>query len=67
MSTPGNFTKGRTDSLIEICFGIISWVKSSSLRVLPAITLAANLAKGTPIALETKGAVREARGLTSKI
>ena len=31
----------------------------------PAITFAASLASGTPMALETKGVVRDARGLTS--
>ena len=31
------------------------------------MTLAASLARGTPVALETKGTVREARGLTSRI
>jgi hypothetical protein len=31
----------------------------------PAITSAASFASGTPIALDTKGTVREARGFTS--
>ena len=35
------------------------------LRVFPAMTLAASLASGTPIALLTNGTVREARGFTS--
>ena len=37
----------------------------SSVRVLPAMTLAASLASGTPMDLETNGTVRDARGLTS--
>ncbi len=32
---------------------------------MPMITLVASLASGTPVALLTKGTVREARGLTS--
>jgi hypothetical protein len=42
-----------------------SSVKPSSFSVLPAMILAASLGSGTPMALLTKGAVREARGLTS--
>ena len=41
-------------------------VKPSSASFLPAMTLAASLARGTPMALLTKGTVREARGLTSR-
>ena len=37
----------------------------SSASVAPAMTFAAILAIGMPIALATKGTVREARGLTS--
>ena len=40
---------------------------SSSSRVLPSMTWVARYGRGTPVALETKGAVREARGLTSRI
>ncbi len=46
--------------------GQISRVKPRSARFLPAMTLAASLASGTPMALLTKGTVREARGLTSR-
>ena len=35
--------------------------------VLPVMTRAATLASGMPVALETNGTVREARGLTSRI
>ena len=44
---------------------MISEVKFCSLSDVPAITLAAILAKGTPVALETKGTVLEALGFTS--
>ena len=40
-------------------------MKPSSASVLPAITSAASFASGTPIAFETNGTVREARGFTS--
>ena len=40
-------------------------MKPSSASDWPAITLAAILASGTPVALLTKGTVRLARGLTS--
>ena len=46
-------------------FGIISVTKFCSFREIPAITLAAMLARGTPVALDTKGTVLEALGLTS--
>jgi hypothetical protein len=32
---------------------------------MPAMTFVASLASGTPMAFETKGTVRDARGLTS--
>ena len=66
VSTPGKRLKGKTDSLTAICSISTSWVKPSSSRVFPTITLAASLARGTPVALQTKGTVREARGLTSR-
>jgi hypothetical protein len=37
----------------------------SSLMVAPSMTRAAALASGTPVALETNGTVRDARGLAS--
>ena len=66
MSTPWNLLKGKTDSLTAQYFGHSSAVKPTSWRLLPAMTFAANLASGRPIALLTKGTVREARGLTSR-
>ena len=65
MSTPGNLLNGNTGALTQKAFGATSSVKPSCSRVIPAMSLAACLASGTPIALETKGTVREARGLTS--
>ncbi len=65
VSTPGNLTKGNTASFTLTWRGITSSVKPSSSRVFPAITRAAILARGTPVALQTKGTVRVARGLTS--
>jgi hypothetical protein len=44
---------------------VISSVKPSSSSVIPHITFAASFASGTPIAFETNGTVRDARGLTS--
>ena len=65
VSTPGNFTNGKTASFTEKWRGTISSVKPSSASVLPAITCAASFASGTPIALDTNGTVRDARGFTS--
>ena len=67
VSTPGKRLKGKTDSFTDTCFTSTSRVNPSSSRVFPTITLAASLARGTPVALETKGMVREARGLTSRM
>ncbi len=65
ISTPANLRNGNTLSLTQTCDGIGSRVKPSSASVMPAITLAAILATGTPVALATNGTVRLARGLTS--
>ena len=67
VSTPGNLTNGNTASFTVTCVGTISRVKPSSASVLPAMTLAAIFASGTPIALLTNGTVRDARGLTSRM
>ena len=65
MSVPGNLLNGNTASLTATWSkGGVSWTFRSS-RLLPAMTLAAILAQGTPVALPTKGTVRLARGLTS--
>ncbi len=65
-STPGKRLKGNTASLTAMCRGWRRSVKPSSFRVLPSITFVASLARGTPMALLTKGTVREARGFTSR-
>ena len=66
MSTPGNFANGKTASLTETYFGTGSAVIPCSRSRLPTMTRAATLARFNPVALDTKGTVREARGLTSK-
>ena len=40
---------------------------SSSRSVLPSMIWVARRGRGTPVALDTKGAVREARGFTSRM
>lgn len=65
MSTPGNFTNGKTASLTAvygICTSFVNPIASSDS---PAMQRAASPASGTPVALLTNGTVREARGLTS--
>ena len=65
ISTPGNFANGNTASLTE------TYVVSGSLVIpcwssdIPTITRAAACAMFIPVAFETNGTVREARGLTS--
>ncbi len=66
VSTSSNFTNGKTDSLTATWVGVFSTTPSSA-SVRPVITRAAILASGTPIALDTNGTVREARGLTSRM
>src|SRR5208282_4016181 len=63
---PWNRLNGNTDSFTAQYFGQISLVKPSSFKVFPAMTFAASLASGKPIALLTNGTVREARGFTSR-
>jgi hypothetical protein len=65
VSTPGNFTNGNTDSFTDTCDGTTSLVKPSSASDFPAITRAASCAIGRPIAFDTNGTVRDARGFTS--
>ena len=64
-STPGNLTKGKTGSLMKKLVTVSSSGRLNSDSVRPVITRAAILASGTPVAFDTKGTVREARGLTS--
>ena len=64
-STPGNFTNGKTASLTATCGrSASSRTPSSGIRA-PSISRVASLASGSPIAFETNGTVREARGFTS--
>ena len=65
IGAPGKRLKGKTDSLTAQYGGMISLVNPRSFSFSPAMMREASLASGTPIALETKGMVREARGLTS--
>jgi len=66
ISTPEKRENGKTDSLTEKCGRESKAGRLKSFNFLPAITWAATLAKGEPVALLTNGAVRDARGLTSR-
>ena len=63
-SAPAKRAKGSTASLTLTCPGGPSG-RSWSASFSPSISRAASFASGMPIALETKGTVREARGLAS--
>ena len=65
MSTPANLTNGNTLSLTETCEGIGALSQPCSSSETPAMILAAIFASGMPMAFDTNGAVRLARGLTS--
>ena len=65
VSTPGNLAKGKTASLTEKYGGTTSTRAPCSFRVRPTMQRAAIFASGSPVAFDTKGTVREARGLTS--
>jgi len=58
MSWPWKRLKGKTDSFTAQYLGQISSVNPSSFNVFPAITFAASLARGKPMALLTNGTVR---------
>ena len=64
-SVPANLLNGNTASFTDTNGGMISSVKPMSSSVSPHITRAACDASGTPIALDTNGIVRLARGFTS--
>ena len=64
-STPGNLTKGNTDSFTLTQRGATSAVKPCSASDVPAMQRAAIFASDTPMHLETNGTVRDARGFTS--
>ena len=65
MSAPGNLRNGNTDSLTKMRLTFRSSVSPCWASVFPAMIRAATFARGTPVALLTKGVVREARGFTS--
>src|SRR5215475_1611753 len=64
-SVPANLLNGNTASFTDTYGGTISSVNPISSSVSPIITRAASDASGTPMAFETNGIVRLARGLTS--
>ena len=67
-STPGKRANGNTASLTATCRERrrgTGRCGNSCASFSPAMTRAAILAIGTPVALATNGTVREARGLTS--
>ena len=65
VSTPWKRTNGNTGLFTKTPDTSTSLISPSSARVFPAITRAATLASGTPVALDTNGTVRDARGFTS--
>ncbi|MDT4890499.1 hypothetical protein FQZ97_1273460 [compost metagenome] len=65
VSTPGNLTKGNTASFTLKYGGTTSSPMPCWSSDWPAMQRAATLANWMPVALETKGTVREARGFTS--
>src|SRR4051812_14540261 len=66
-SASGNFANGNTASFTEKNFGTRSSIRPRSFSFAPAITRAAIFAIGTPVALDTNGTVRDARGFTSRM
>ena len=66
VSTPGNLTKGNTASLTLKYGGVTSSKIPCASSDWPTMHRAATLANWMPVALLTKGTVREARGLTSR-
>jgi hypothetical protein len=69
VSTSGKRLNGSTASLTDTWPPELGGLRTpsvrSSSRLAPAITRAATLASGTPVALATKGTVRLAAGLAS--
>mmetsp|Transcript_12475 Transcript_12475/g.41084 ORF Transcript_12475/g.41084 Transcript_12475/m.41084 type:complete len:358 (-) Transcript_12475:2033-3106(-) len=65
VSAPGNLSNGSTASLTATCGSVTSSVNPICSSVWPTIASDAYLASGWPIALDTKGTVRLARGLAS--
>ena len=67
VSTLGKREKENTASLTAMCSRLAVLTSSKSTNFSPDITRAAILAIGRPVALATKGTVRLARGLTSRM
>ena len=67
VSTPGNFVNGKTLCFTATWRGTSMSSMPSSSSECPAITFAAIFASGRPVAFETNGTVREARGFTSRM
>ena len=67
VSAPGNLANGNTLSFTAVCRGTDASSTPSSSSVLPTMSAAAIFASGRPVALDTKGTVRLARGLTSRM
>jgi len=61
----GDFSEGKDRRLDIERSTVSSCGRQNSDSFCPAITSAAMRAMGTPVAFETKGTVRDARGLTS--
>ena len=64
-SNSRNLLNGKTASFTLKYGGTISAVNPISASVSPSMSRAATDASDTPMALDTNGTVREARGLTS--
>ena len=64
-SAPANRSNGSTTSLTHTWPLLVSGGRSRSASRSPSSTRQASLATGSPIAFETNGTVREARGLAS--
>src|ERR1043165_1992765 len=64
-STSGNFPNGNTGDFTKNRDTVSSSGKLNFFRLQPALTSEAMRAIGTPVALETNGTVRDARGFTS--
>ena len=65
MSSPGNLSKGKTDSFNKNR-GIYFFISAETFNLEPNMILVAIFAKGTPMDLLIKGTVLLALGLTSK-
>ncbi len=65
VSTPRNLMNGNTASLTEKYGGTTSPAMPCAASVCPTMQRAAILASGRPVAFDTNGTVRDARGFTS--